>query len=161
MDQAGITDWGAWSREAVQLMQKRNIAWQQRFGLGGCPFHWDMNTAIIKFSRDHDDVIASVCVVGTTSVCEGTFLWGWANESIPPIARKHLELVREFGAKHRLQLLTTPQFPCGHPEPLEMIAISGRVLDAEGVLMHSVDGDLTFFFALSDFQIRPQNQALL
>ncbi len=156
MDEVEITDWGAWSREAVQLMQERNAAWQQRWGLGNCPFEWDMNTATIRFRRDRGEVIASVCVVGTTSVAESTFLWGWANEDIPPMARRHLERVREFGVKHQLQLLTTPEFPGGHPEALEMLAVAGRVLDAEGVFIDCV-GDQTVFFALSDFRVSKLN----
>ena len=152
MDEEAIADWAAWSREAVRLMQERNTAWQQRFGLSDCPFQWDMNTATIQFRRNVDAVVAAVCVVGTTSVAESTFLWGWANESIPPIARRNLERVREFGARHQLPLLMTPEFHGGHAEALEMLAVSGRVLDAEGVFIHP-DGDLTFFFALSDFRI--------
>jgi hypothetical protein len=154
MDESEITEWGAWSQEAVRRMEERNAIWQQRFGLSGCPFHWDMDTATIRFRRDADEVIASICVVGTTSVREGSFMWGWANETIPPTARKHLELVREFGAKHQLHLLTTPEFPGSHPEALEMVAVAGRVLDAEGVFVHAVDGDVTLFFVLRDFQIR-------
>ncbi len=84
----------------MRLMQERNVLWQQHFGVRDCPFHWDINTATIEFRRDTDEVIASVCVVGTTSVCEGTFRWGWTNESIPSVARRRLELVREFGARH-------------------------------------------------------------
>jgi hypothetical protein len=152
MHEEGITDWGAWSREAVRLMQERNNAWQQRLGLSDCPFQWNINTATITFRCRVDEVIASVCVVGTTSAAEGTFLWGWANESIPPMARTHLDRVKEFGARHQLPLLTTPEFPRGHSEPLEVLAVAGRVLDAEGVFIHPA-GDLTFFFALSDFQI--------
>jgi hypothetical protein len=78
VDEAEIRDWGAWSRQAVRLMQERNADWQQRFGLSECPFQWDISTATIKFRRDTDEVIAAACVVGTTSVAEGTFLWGWA-----------------------------------------------------------------------------------
>jgi hypothetical protein len=155
MDEAGTTDWGAWSRQAVRLMQERNAVWQQRFGLAsGCPFHWDLGMATIEFRRTTDEVVAGVCVVGTTSVHENTFLWGWADENIPPAARKRLEQVREFGAKHNLDLLTTPQFPGGRPEALEMAAVTGRVLDAEGVFSDSVDDDLTVFFVLSGFHVR-------
>jgi hypothetical protein len=155
MDEAGATDWGAWSKQAVRLMQERNAVWQQRFGLvGGCPFHWDLGMATIEFRRSTDEVAASVCVVGTTSVSEKTFLWGWADKNIPPAALKHLEQVREFGAKHNLNLLTTPQFPGGRSEALEMAAVTGRVLDAEGVFTDSVDDDLTVFFVLSNFHVR-------
>src|SRR5215469_13546449 len=152
MDEAEIRDWGAWSKEAVRLMQERNVVWQQRFELVGCPFRWDINTATIEFRRNNDHVVASVCVVGTTSLREGTFLWGWANENIPLIARRHLELVREFGTRHQLQLLTTPQFTGGRPEALEMLAIAARVLDAEGIFIDSVEDDLAIFFALTGFQ---------
>jgi len=126
MDEAEITDWGAWSRGAVRLMQERNAAWQQRFGLRECPFQWDITTATIRFRRDTDEVIASVCVVGRTSVTESTFLWGWANEKIPPMARRHLERVWEFGARHQVQLLTTPEFRGGHPEALDMLAVAAE-----------------------------------
>ena len=111
------TDWGAWSKEAVRLMQERNAAWQKRFGLPeDCPFRWDINTATIRFDHEGSQITASVCVVGTTSTHEGTFLWAWANEAIPAVARARLELVREFGAKHQLSLLTTPEFPAGRAE---------------------------------------------
>lgn len=155
MDEAGTTDWEAWSRQAVRLMQERNAVWQQRFGLiSGCPFHWDLGMATIEFRRSTDQVVASVCVVGTTSVREKTFLWGWADENIPQAARKHLEQVREFGTKHNLDPLTTPQLPGGRPEAMEMAAAAGRVLDSEGVFIDSVDDDLTVFFVLSGFRVR-------
>jgi hypothetical protein len=153
MAEAETTDWGAWSKDAVRLMQERNAAWQQRFALpDGSRFLWDMKTATIQFRRNTDQVVASVCVVGTTSEREGTFLWAWANESIPAIARKRLEQVRDFGTRHQLELLTTPEFPGSRAEALEMLAVAGRVLDAEGVFIHPV-GDITHFFALSDFRI--------
>jgi hypothetical protein len=53
-------------------MQERNVAWQERFALHGRPFHWDLESATIAFQRDHDDVLAALCVVGTTSNTEGT-----------------------------------------------------------------------------------------
>jgi hypothetical protein len=153
MAEAETTDWGAWSKDAVRLMQERNAAWQQRFALpDGSPFLWDIKTATIQFRRNTDQVVASVCVVGTTSKREGTFLWAWANESIPAFARKRLEQVHDFGTRHELELLATPEFPGSRAEALEMLAVAGRVLDAEGVFIHSV-GELTYFFALSDFRI--------
>jgi hypothetical protein len=152
MSDQGTTDWAAWSREAVQLMQKRNAEWQARFALERCPFSWDLNTACIRFQRGTDDVLASICLVGTTSASDGTFLWAWANEAIPAAAQKGLDLVRAFGAKHDLGLLTTGEFPGGRPEALEMLAVAGRVLEAEGVFIDA-GPDVTCFFALSGFRV--------
>lgn len=152
MNTVETTDWGAWSQEAVRLMQEHNAAWQKRFGLSdGCPFQWDINTTTIRFDHEAGQVVASVCVVGTTSSREGTFLWSWANESIPITARGRLDMVQEFGARHQLSVLTTPEFPAGRAEALEMLAVAARILDAEGVFIHPA-GDLTFYFALSDFR---------
>ena len=134
------------------MMQERNVVWQQRFGLVGCPFRGTSTLRRLSFVTTLITWSLPSVWVGTTSLREGTFLWGWANENIPLIARRHLELVREFGIRHQLQLLATPQFTGGRPEALEMLAIAARVLDAEGVFIDSVDDDLVIFFALTGFQ---------
>lgn len=144
-------DWGAWSRESVALMQARTDAFVQRFGLSGQPFRWDLDTARIMFACADRGVSADLCVVGSVSAAEGTFLWSWANEAIPPQARARIEEVREFGEAHDLDLLTTAAWPGGRAEGLEMLAVAARILDADGVLVDAVD-DLTFFFALHRFQ---------
>jgi hypothetical protein len=146
------TDWSAWSREAVRLMEERNAAWQKRFRLGRQHYRWHLDRATLRFERETDAVEARVCLVGTASEHKGTFLWSWANEAIPETARTGLEAVREFGARHDLSLLTTPEFKGGRAEGLEMLALSGRVLDAEGVFIDR-RGDLTMFFALMKFDV--------
>ncbi len=146
------TDWSGWSREAGRLMQERNAAWQERFRLGGHAYRWHLDPATLRFERESDAVVARVCVVGTASEHEGTFLWSWANEAIPATARLGLEAVREFGARHGLLLLTTPEFKGGRAEGLEVLAVSGRVLDAQGVFVDR-KGDVTMFFALMGFDV--------
>ncbi len=141
------TDWAAWSREAVALMQRRNEAWIQRFGLRGEPFDWDLERGTLSFARGNHAVVADLCVVGTASTCEGTFLWAWANGTMPEEARRQLDTVREFGEEHDLGLLTTPEWEGGRAEGLEMLAVAGRILDAEGFLVDT-HADLTLFFLL-------------
>jgi hypothetical protein len=149
-----MTDWSAWSRDAVALMQRRNQEWQDRFSLAKAPFHWDLDSATIRFRRKHDQVIASLCLVGTTSEAEGTFLWAWANETIPPAARHGLEAVRRFGEVNQLPLLATPEVKGSRSEALELLAVAGRIMDAEGAFVDPT-GDVTCFFALSHFRIEP------
>ena len=147
-------DWAAWSREAGRLMQRRNEAWKAKFGLTNEPYHWDLDDATIRFTRSNDEVVASLCLVGTTSEHDGTFLWAWANEIIPPAAIQRLGVVREFGDKNDLPLLTEPEHRGSRPEGLEIVAIAGRILDAEGVFIDRA-GDVTFFFALMSFHVEP------
>jgi hypothetical protein len=62
-----------------------------------------------------------------------------------------LARVREFGKARALELLVTPQWPGGRPEGLEMAAVAGRILDADGIWIEET-GDVTLFFALSNFR---------
>lgn len=146
-------DWGVWSQEAVRLMQERNDAWMRDVGEGR-HYHWSMDDALFAFPSENGEVVADLCAIGSTSVFEGTFLWAWANEQIPSRARQGLERVREFGEINGLALLTTPQWPGGRSEGLEMAAVAGRILDAAGIWV-ATEKDVTLFFALSNFGSRP------
>jgi hypothetical protein len=144
-------DWRAWSREAVRLMIERNAAFVRDHGLQDRPYHWDLDDAQLVFSADNDEVIADICVLGSLSSSEGTFLWAWANEAIPLQARRGLEGVREFGERNALELLSRPEWPSDAAGGLEVAAVSGRILDASGVWV-APTGDVTLFFALSNFR---------
>lgn len=144
-------DWGAWSAEAVSMMNARNRAWIDRHHLAGAPYFWDLPTATIAFNRGSSRVVADLCVVGTASKVEGTFLWAWANEAIATEAKRGVEKVRAFGLEHDLALLTTPELVGGRAEGLEALAIAGRVLEADGIWVDE-RGDLTLFLALFNFR---------
>jgi hypothetical protein len=151
-----VTDWRAWSRGAVALMQRRNDAWRARYGLTDQPFQWDLTSATIRFQRGTDQVVASLRLVGTTSESEGTFLWAWGNETIPPAAIEGLDAVRRFGEANDLPLLTEAEYPASREDALEILAIAGRLLDAEGVFIDQ-NGDVTCFFALTSFRAQPSD----
>lgn len=75
MEAGGGQDWGRWSREAVELMQSRNRAFVEKFALSGRPFRWDLDAGQIAFVSTEHAVVADLCVVGSISACEKTFLW--------------------------------------------------------------------------------------
>jgi Family of unknown function (DUF6882) len=134
-------------------MQERNDAWIRDFGLSACQYEWTLDNAQICFKSSTAEVEADLCVVGSISECEGTFLWAWANKALPPKAWQGLERVRTFGESNALELLITPEWPGGRAEGLEMAAVSARLLDGAGVW---IDGtaDVTLFFVLSCFRER-------
>src|SRR5262245_29388379 len=143
--------WSDWSRDAVRLMQERNEAWVRDYGLQGCHYQWSLDSAQMVFRSGASEVVADICVVGSVSEAEGTFLWAWANESIPPHSRRGLERVREFGERNALELLTSPEWPAAGAEGLEMAAIAGKILDASGLWIDTFKG-VTWFFALSSLR---------
>lgn len=133
-------------------MQRRNDAWLDKFQLSDAEFRWDLATGELRFRRETDEIVSDLCLVGTTSDFEGTFLWSWANESIDANARRGIETVREFGLKHDLPLLTDCEWGGGRAEALEMVAIAGQLQDAEGTFVDKA-GDVTLFFTLRNFRI--------
>jgi hypothetical protein len=136
-------------------MQERNRAWIDRFGVAAdARYEWNLDTATIKFPSGAGSVIADLCIIGSASEHEGTFLWAWSNETLPRGAQRRLEDVRAFGLRHDLGLLTTPEWEGGRAEGLEMVAVAGRILDAEGTWVDT-SGDLTTFFLLSRFRRAP------
>jgi hypothetical protein len=152
-----MTDWAEWSRQAVAEMRARNQAWIERFSLQGAPYRWDLGTAGLTFARGgdgEDGVVADICVVGTVSRARQTFRWAWADDAIPAVARRGLELVRTFGETHDLPLLITPEWSGGRAEGLEMLAVAGRVQNASGGFVDDAE-DVIFFFTLSHFRVQP------
>jgi len=144
-------NWSIWSQEAVALMQHRNVEWQNAFELRDAAFEWNLERGVLEFADADRLVVADICIVGTTSNHEGTFLWGWANEALPAQVVEGLHKVREFGIANDLGLLTESEFTAGRSEAQECAAIAGRIQDAEGLFMHEA-GDLTMFFTLSGFR---------
>jgi hypothetical protein len=148
-----VTDWTEWSRQAVAAMQARNEAWIARFNPDRAPYRWDLITAELLFERETDQVVADLCVVGTVSELEGTFLWAWDNDAIPATAKRGLDVVRTFGATHDLPRLITPEWPGDRADGLEMLAIAGRIQDASGGFVDQESG-LLLFFTLHQFRVR-------
>jgi Family of unknown function (DUF6882) len=134
------TDWAEWSRQAVAQMQAQNNAWLERYSLQRMPYRWDLDSGALTFVRADDSVTADICVIGTVSRSQGTFLWAWANDAIPPVARRGLDVVRAFGETHDLPLLTTPEWAGGRAEGLEMLAVAGRIQNASGGFVDQAEG---------------------
>ena len=147
------TDWAVWSRESVEMMMARNAEWPKQFGLTGTPpFKWDLDNASLVFQGPLHEVIATVCLVGTTSTSENSFLWSWANEAIPKQHGEALQVVHEFGREHHLSLLTTARIPGGRPEATECLCIAGRLQRAAGTFVDQ-QGDVTLYFTILHLQV--------
>ncbi|HEY4664884.1 MAG TPA: hypothetical protein VIG85_07850 [Comamonas sp.] len=155
------TDWDAWSREAVESMVAKNADWPTQFGLhGDLKCRWDLERALLAFEAPLHEVIATVCLVGTSSEKEGSFVWSWANEAIPPQHGQALEVVHDFGREHQLSLLTTASIPGGRPVAMECLAIAARLQRAVGTFVDK-QGDVSLYFSILHLQVAvPQGDQL-
>ena len=62
---------------------------------------FDMNDGMIHFiTEDNLHVSAPAQIVGTYNSKDSTFLWSWANSSIPPALQECALKVKSFGEEH-------------------------------------------------------------
>lgn len=154
------TDWSAWSREAVASMMACNAQWQRDFGLEGSPpYRWDLASATLTFDGALGPVLATICLVGTSSESEGSFLWSWANAAVPEQHGQALEAVHEFGRANQLALLTTPRIQGGRPEATECLCIAARLQRAMGTFIDQ-RGDVTLYFTVLHLRAVPAKESL-
>ena len=154
------TDWAAWSREAVEMMVAKNAEWPKQFGLEGSPaYRWDLDSATLVLEAPLHQVVATVCLVGTTSDSENSFLWSWANEAVPKQHGEALEVVHDFGREHHLALLTTARIQGGRPEATECLCIAARLQRAMGTFIDK-QGDVTLYFTLLHARLASVDDAL-
>lgn len=135
------------------MMVARNAQWPKQFGLQATPsFRWDLDSATLVLQGPLHEVVATVCLVGTTSDSEGGFVWSWANEAIPRQHGEALEVVHDFGREHHLALLTTARIPGGRPEATECLCIAARLQRAVGTFIDR-QGDVTLYFTILHLQV--------
>ena len=130
------------------MMVERNAQWPRQFGLpDNASYRWDLDSATLVFDGPLHQVVANVCLVGTTSESEGSFVWSWANEAVPRQHGEALEVVHDFGREHHLALLTTARIPGGKPEATECLCIAARLQRAMGTFVDQ-QGDVALYFTI-------------
>jgi Family of unknown function (DUF6882) len=67
----------------------------------------DLDAGTITFTSPRGLVAtAPVQVVGTVNSLDSTWLWSWANASVPEHVTRHARLVQQYGLKHGIGELT-------------------------------------------------------
>ncbi|ADI04603.1 hypothetical protein SBI_01482 [Streptomyces bingchenggensis BCW-1] len=150
MDDGSKHDHSGW--EAVVLAARerarsRQALMVERFGLSGdVQYDWSMDDAQITWSRDGEVFLTGrLTMIGSVSLAQQTWLWSWANESLPHAVLGDIERVRQFGEENDYPVLPWPGFNY-HPELVaEARMAAASVLDAEGLWTESMDdGQLHF-----------------
>ena len=94
------------TRTAVDLFQIDQARWDV-----------DLDAGTIIFTSPKGLVAtAPVQVVGTLNSVDSTWLWAWANSSLPEPVTRHAQTVREYGRKHHITELTERKFAVDEDE---------------------------------------------
>ncbi|MEU2421974.1 DUF6882 domain-containing protein [Streptomyces sp. NPDC007851] len=96
-------------------------------------------------------------LIGSVSVSQQTWLWSWANESLPPAALGDMERVRRCGEENGYPVLPWPGFKHDPQLVAEARTVAASVLDAAGLWAESMD-DVQPHFMIHDLALASERQ---
>ncbi|MFJ1757000.1 DUF6882 domain-containing protein [Kitasatospora sp. NPDC088134] len=143
--------WEAVVAEARERARARQALLVERFGLSGdVQYQWSMDDARMTWSRSGEVFLtARLTMIGSVSHSRRSWLWSWANDSLPPAVLGDIAQVRRFGEDHGHPVLPWPGFQY-HPELVaEARTVAAAVLDADGLWTEPGD-DVELHFLLHD-----------
>ncbi|WP_228775009.1 MULTISPECIES: DUF6882 domain-containing protein [Streptomyces] len=139
---------------ARERARSRQALMVERFGLSGdVQYDWSMNDARITGSRDGKVFLTGrLTMIGSVSVAQQTWLWSWANESLPHAALGDMEKVRQFGEENDYPALPWPGFTYDPELVAEARMVAASVLDADGLWAELMD-DVQLHFMIHDLAL--------
>ena len=128
------SDFEAYRHQAVHKLMDLNEECERKFRTG----HWarwnyDLDAATLTFSEAGvPHVIARIQAIGSTSNASKTWLWAWANESLPSKVTVNVQEVRKFGRDQGVTQLTESTLPDDEYLGWAMTAIAADIIGAKG-----------------------------
>ena len=122
-----------------------NLGAHDRWGI-------DQDTGTLTLSiGDAPLVVADIAIVGTFIAAHGVWRWSWTNPSVDAQLSAPIDVVRRYGAEHRLEKLTDRGWPAEEVDGWEMAAIANYLLQGKGVY-RAPAGDLGVFVVITDIR---------
>jgi hypothetical protein len=104
-----------------------------RFGTAD---QWSLDLSQGDLIFTFNDGIVATCpaqIVGSLESTDGSWLWAWANPSIPESLQRDSLRVRDYGQQRQIARLTSEEWACTEEEAWRMAALACKLCDAQGV----------------------------
>lgn len=120
-------------KRAADAVGKRQDAMLERFKIRTYKrYDVSQEQGLIVFSTDGTPyVVADVQLVGSYSDTSKTWLWAWANDSIPAGLVADSKRVHAFGEARRLERLTKDKWPATEEDGWEMANFQAHITGAD------------------------------
>lgn len=141
------------SMEGVRLQSQSH---QSAWGFGKAE-RWDFSQTggELVFTFPDKIVRAPAQIIGSFDTRKGTWMWAWANQSIAESLARDSVKVREYGTQHKIERLTTPNWPGEEADGWEMAAVANRICERNSVYRGPA-GTSFVFFTFGTVQISKQ-----
>ena len=138
-------------KQAVEEVRAKDLKHAEDWRLGE-QINWaaDHETGVIAFKFDDGTVAtAPMQTIGTYTLADGTFMWGWDHPSVKEPLRKNAKLALKFGQDNELPRYTTPVVACTEEEAWEFTATAAKLGNANGAFWGQ-QGNIIFFMTFGE-----------
>jgi hypothetical protein len=140
-------------RQSTEELKVKTLA-HQVWGFGNSE-RWDLNQTrgILVFTQK--DGVRAACpaqIIGSYNTADQTWLWGWANPSIDQSLKRDALQMREYGRKHGIERLSSPQWKGSEAEAWEMTALAVKLCNEQGAYRGPA-GQTLVFIAFGEVQL--------
>jgi len=145
--------WMDFLPDATTYLSSQQDAAEQEFDLESWEqYSVDPEAGTLTLSTEgKPGVVAHILVVGSTADESGTWLWSWANSSMPESLSEPMTRVRQFGEDHGFDKLADPMWPGDETDGWEMAAAAAWILSAKGAYRAPYeDGDGAVFLIFTE-----------
>lgn len=121
--------------KSMEDLRAKTMGHQIGWGFGKAA-QWSLDLSQGDLLFTFNDGVVATCpaqIVGTLDSESGTWLWGWANPSIPEALQRDALRVKDYGEQRQIARLTSAQWPCTEEEAWRMAALACYLCEAQGV----------------------------
>lgn len=130
---------------AISGLELQTQVNHELWGQGSSEWSVDLDRGVIEFRNDKGWLVtAPVQVIGTYDTRDGTFMWGWDHPSVPAPSAEAATLVRQYGERHHLDLLTTLLVEMSEERAWEVTALADYLSGGNGAYRGPVGTTLVF-----------------
>jgi hypothetical protein len=115
--------------DMIGHLTEAHLSW----GLGSAR-SWDIDqrTGLLTWHLPDRTAIAAAQVIGSYDPSTTSWLWGWANNSVPPVMARDSRLVHDWAVQHGHSGLIQPRIAANLEKATTMAAIALRITEATG-----------------------------
>jgi len=121
--------------KSMEELRSKTMGHQVGWGFGKAD-RWSLDLSKRDLLFTFDEGVVATCpaqIVGSLDSSEGSWLWAWANPSIPESLQRDSWRVREYGLQHQIARLTSAEWLCTEEEAWQMAALACKMCEAHGV----------------------------
>ncbi|HKT51244.1 MAG TPA: hypothetical protein VJV96_13145 [Candidatus Angelobacter sp.] len=141
------------AHESIHQLMDLNARYHEEFKIDSYErWHYDLETATLTFLHDQvPGVVAQIQAAGSISNKSKSWLWSWANESLPEHVTDSILAVKDWGEQNKVLKLKEDYWSGEEADGWEMAAVANRIIGGRGVYRCPNENGF-FFLILTDIR---------